>query len=163
MIYARKFRNFEGQVDENGNIIEEGSPFLMQKFIEGWGLVYENIDTVEQRNFLFKNWIKQFSERGTFQITQKQAENEDGEIIRLDGELRRLVGYSKPNEFIFGALAPQDTGWCMGWSSPTWDGTETVNAVSKGYDLDQIILGMLTVIRLPSGKKPLHFLKMNSS
>ena len=109
VIYARKFRNFEGQVDENGNIIEEGSPFLMQKFIEGWGLVYENIDTVEQRNFLFKNWIKQFSERGTFQITQKQAENEDGEIIRLDGELRRLVGYSKPNEFIFGALAPQDT------------------------------------------------------
>lgn len=165
VIYARKFRNFEGQVDENGNIIEEGSPFLMQKFIEGWGLVYENIDTVEQRNFLFKNWIKQFSERGTFQITQKQAENEDGEIIRLDGELRRLVGYSKPNEFIFGALAPQDTGWCMGWSSPTWDGTETVNAVSKGYDFgpdysgdvygDKITFGEET-ITLPKDETPVN-------
>ena len=153
VIYARKFRFIEND------------DFLMQKFIEGWGLVYENIDTPEQRSFLFKNWIKQFSERGTFQITQKQAENEDGEIIRLDGELRRLVGYSKPNEFIFGALAPQDTGWCMGWSSPTWDGTETVNAVSKGYDFgpdysgdaysDKITFGEET-ITLPKDETPVN-------
>lgn len=122
VIYARQFRKIED------------SDFLMKKFIEGWGIVYENIDTDEQRSFLFKNWIKQFSERGTFQIAEKEQVDAGGQITRLDGELRRLVGYSKPNEFIFGALAPQDTGWCMGWSSPTWDGTETVNAVTKGYD-----------------------------
>lgn len=115
VIYARQFRELEN------------SELLMKEFIEGWGLVYENITTLDQRKYLFKNWLDQFRKRGTPAIT------ETGGVV--DGELRRLVGYTKPNEFIFGVLAPQNVGWCMGWSSPTWYGTETVNAVSKGYDL----------------------------
>lgn len=114
VIYARQFRELEN------------SELLMKEFIEGWGLVYENITTLDQRKYLFKNWLDQFRKRGTPAIT------ETGGVV--DGELRRLVGYTKPNEFIFGVLAPQNVGWCMGWSSPTWYGTETVNAVSKGYD-----------------------------
>ena len=114
VIYARQFRELEN------------SELLMKEFIEGWGLVYENITTLDQRKYLFKNWLDQFRKRGTPAIT------ETGGVV--DGELRRLVGYTKPNEFIFGVLAPQNVGWCMGLSSPTWYGTETVNAVSKGYD-----------------------------
>lgn len=114
VLYARQFRQLEN------------SETLMKEFIEGWGLVYENVDTLEQRKWLFNNWINEFSRRGTEQIADTGG--------TLEGELRRLVGYTKPNEFIFGRLAPQDVGWCLGWSSPTWFGTETVNAVSKGYD-----------------------------
>lgn len=114
VIYARQFRQLEN------------SDLLMKEFIEGWGLVYENIDTLDQRRYLFNNWIQEFYKRGTYQIVDTGG--------TIEGELRRLVGYSKPNEFIFGVLAPQNVGWCLGWSSPTWYGTETVNAVSKGWD-----------------------------
>lgn len=114
VIYARQFRQLEN------------SDLLMKEFIEGWGLVYENIDTLDQRRYLFNNWIQEFYKRGTYQIVDTGG--------TIEGELRRLVGYSKPNEFIFAVLAPQNVGWCLGWSSPTWYGTETVNAVSKGWD-----------------------------
>ena len=114
VMYARQFRQLEN------------SEVLMKAFIEGWGLVYENVDTLEQRKWLFNNWINEFYKRGTEQIAATGG--------TIEGELRRLVGYTKPNEFIFGRLAPQDVGWCIGWSSPTWYGTETVNAVSKGWD-----------------------------
>lgn len=126
VIYGRQFREIEN------------SDILLKKFVEGWGIVYENIDTPEQRAFLFQNWINQFYERGTRDIAAKEELNPDGSIKRLNGELRRLVGYQKPNEFIFAVLTPQDIGWCLGYSSPTWYGTETVNAVSKGYDFGMV-------------------------
>lgn len=114
VIYSRQFRQLEN------------SDLLMKEFIEGWGLVYENIDTFEQRQYLFNNWIQEFYKRGTSQVVETGG--------TIEGELRRLVGYEKPNEFLFAVLSPQDVGWCVGWSSPTWYGTETVNAVSKGWD-----------------------------
>lgn len=114
VMYARLFRQLEN------------NEILMKAFIEGWGIVYENVDTLEQRQWLFNNWINEFNKRGTEQIV------DTGGVV--EGELRRLVGYVKPNEFIFGRLSPQDIGWCLGFSSPTWYGTETVNAVSKGWD-----------------------------
>lgn len=126
VIYARQFREFMNFGEDN--ISERSREMLLKKFIEGWGLVYENI-TEEQQRYIFENWINEFRKRGTYQIVNKP---EDSSIPY--GELRRLVGYTEPNEFIFGTLSPQDVGWCMGWSSPTWTGTETVNAVSKGYD-----------------------------
>lgn len=126
VVYARQFREIDS------------SDILLKKFIEGWGIVYENIDTPEQRTFLFKNWINQFNERGTRGIAAIGETNQDGDVVRLNGELRRLVGYTKPNEFIFAVLVPQDYGWCVGYSSPTWYGTETVNAVSKGYDFGMV-------------------------
>lgn len=129
VIYARQFRQIEN------------SDILLKKFLEEWGIVYENIDTADQRAFLFKNWINQFYERGTRDIAAKEELNDDGSIKRLNGELRRLVGYTQPNEFIFAVLTPQDIGWCLGWSSPTWYGTETVNAVSKGYDYGPVFSG----------------------
>lgn len=114
VIYARNYRQLEN------------SDLLMKEFIEGWGLVYENINTLDQRRYLFNNWIQEFYKRGTYQVVETGG--------TIEGELRRLVGYEKPNEFIFGVLSPQNVGWCLGWSSPTWYGTETVNAVSKGWD-----------------------------
>ena len=114
VIYARYYREFES------------SEVLMREFIEGWGLVYENVNLLEQRRYLFLNWINEFKNRGRAAIADTGG--------TIDGELRRLVGYIKPSEFIFAIFAPQNTGWCLGWSSPTWRGTWTVDAVCKGYD-----------------------------
>lgn len=129
VMYARKYRDFEldGSYERGGNI-------MLQAFIEGWGLIYDNIDTTAERQYLFQQWMEQFQKRGTVHISDEQVINSDGSVSVLEGELRRLVGYLKPNEFLFAVLAPENVGWCLGYSSPTWYGTETVNNVSKGWD-----------------------------
>lgn len=128
VFYARKYRDFEAE--ENN---ERGGDEMLRAFIEGWGLSYNNIDTAEERRYLFQHWIEQFHKRGTIHIADKQEEVGD-QLTTLEGELRRLVAYSKPNEFLFAPLAPESVGWCVGYSSPTWYGTETVPNVSKGWD-----------------------------
>lgn len=133
--YARKYRDFEAE--ENN---ERGGDEMLKAFIEGWGLSYNNIDTPEERKYLFQNWIQQFHKRGTVHIADEQVADEDGNIITLEGELRRLVSYTKPNEFLFSILQPESVGWCLGYSSPTWYGTETVPNVSKGWDYGPMYL-----------------------
>lgn len=129
VLYARKYRDFE--LDENH---ERGGEIMLKNFIEGWGLIYDNIDSSEGRKYLFQHWVEEFFKRGTAQIADVQELNPDGSVSVLEGELRRLVGYDKPNEFLFSVLAPENVGWCLGYSSPTWYGTETVLNVSKGWD-----------------------------
>jgi len=113
VVYGRKYRRIEN------------SEVLMKTFLEQWGIVYETISTQEERTNIFNDWIGEFSRRGTSQISDEGVPN---------SELRRLLGYSKPSEFLFSVLEPCNVGWCVGYSSPMWYGTESVNAVSKGWD-----------------------------
>lgn len=113
VVYGRKYRRIED------------SEVLMKTFLEQWGIVYETIFTQEERTNIFNDWIGEFSRRGTSQIADESMPNK---------ELRRLLGYSKPSEFLFAVLEPCNVGWCVGYSSPMWYGTESVNAVSKGWD-----------------------------
>lgn len=113
VVYGRKYRRIED------------SEVLMKTFLEQWGIVYETIFTQEERTNIFNDWIGEFSRRGTSQIADEGMPNK---------ELRRLLGYSKPSEFLFAVLEPCNVGWCVGYSSPMWYGTESVNAVSKGWD-----------------------------
>lgn len=115
VVYARKYRRVED------------SELLMRIFLEQWGIIYDTISTQEERSNIFKDWIGEFAKRGTRQIADEGAPN---------SELRRLVGYSKPSEFLFSVLEPSNVGWCVGSSSPMWYGTESVNAVSKGWSFD---------------------------
>ena len=133
--YARKYRDFEAE--ENN---ERGGDEMLKAFIEGWGLSYNNIDTPEERKYLFQNWIQQFHKRGTVHIADEQVVDGNGNVTTLEGELRRLVSYVKPNEFLFAVLQPESVGWCLGYSSPTWYGTETVPNVSKGWDYGPMYL-----------------------
>lgn len=113
VVYGRKYRRIED------------SEVLMKTFLEQWGIVYETIFTQEERTNIFNDWIRVFSERGTSQIADEGVPNR---------ELRRLLGYGRPSEFLFAVLEPCNVGWCVGYSSPMWYGTESVNAVSKGWD-----------------------------
>ena len=108
--YGRKFR-----------FLEENE-MMMKNFIEGWNLVFTTIDTLAERQYVFRNWINEFYKRGTTAIAKKGA---------INGELLRLVGYDRPNEFLFGILRPQDMGWCLGHSSPTWRSTALLNQLAK--------------------------------
>ena len=113
VIYARQYRKLDSV------------PVLLKAFLDSLGLTYDTIDTPEEMEYAFANWRNGFIKRGTRQIADTGVVN---------GELRRLVGYNKPSEFLFAPLSSENIGWCIGFSSPMWYGTELVNAVSKGFD-----------------------------
>lgn len=113
VVYARRYRKIED------------SEILTRTFLDQWGIVSETITTQEERTNILNNWVGEFGKRGTPQVAEEDTSNR---------EFRRLLGCGKSDEFLFSALEPCNVGWCVGYSSPMWYGTETVNAVSKGWD-----------------------------
>lgn len=114
VLYAKQYN----EIDTN--------KILFELFIENRGLVTDEVDTLEQMQYLFDNYVKEYRKRGTLDIV-----NEEGTIL---GELLRLIRYKSEEEFIFALLMSRDTGWAMGYSSPTWNRTDTVLNVTKGYE-----------------------------
>lgn len=113
VVYARRYRKIED------------SEILTRTFLDQWGIVSETIITQEERTNILNNWVGEFGKRGTPQVAEEDTPNR---------EFRRLLGCGKSDEFLFSVLEPCNVGWCVGYSSPMWYGTETVNAVSKGWD-----------------------------
>lgn len=114
VLYAKQYN----EIDTN--------KILFELFIENRGLVTDEVDTLEQMQYLFDNYVKEYRKRGTIDIV-----NKEGTIL---GELLRLIRYQSEEEFIFALLMARDTGWTMGYSSPTWNRTDTVLNVTKGYE-----------------------------
>lgn len=114
VLYAKQYN----EIDTN--------KILFELFIENRGLVTDEVDTLEQMRYLFDNYVKEYRKRGTLDIV-----NKEGTIL---GELLRLIRYKSEEEFIFALLMARDTGWTMGYSSPTWNRTDTVLNVTKGYE-----------------------------
>lgn len=114
VLYAKQYN----EIDTN--------KILFELFIENRGLVTDEVDTLEQMQYLFDNYVKEYRKRGTLDIV-----NKEGTIL---GELLRLIWYKSEEEFIFALLMSRDTGWTMGYSSPTWNRTDTVLNVTKGYE-----------------------------
>lgn len=99
---------------------------LFDIFIKERGLVTDTVDTTEQMQYLFNNYVEEYRKRGRMDIVSKE-----GTIL---GELLRLIRYNDLNEFIFALLAPKDSGWTLGHSSPTWNRTDTVENITKAYE-----------------------------
>lgn len=119
VLYAKQYN----EIDTN--------KILFELFIENRGLVTDEVDTLEQMKYLFDNYVKEYRKRGTLDII-----NKEGTIL---GELLRLIRYKEGDEFIFALLMSRDTGWTMGYSSPTWNRTETVLNVTKGYETTESV------------------------
>lgn len=119
VLYAKQYN----EIDTN--------KILFELFIENRGLVMDEVDTLEQMQYLFDNYVKEYRKRGTIDIV-----NKEGTIL---GELLRLIRYKTEEEFIFALLMARDTGWTMGYSSPTWNRTDTVLNVTKGYETTESI------------------------
>lgn len=58
---------------------------------------------------------------------------------KIPGELLRLIEYKDLSEFIFAPLYPENTGWCLGHSSPCWWQTEFISPLVKGYELGEVV------------------------
>lgn len=114
VLYAKQYN----EIDTN--------KILFELFVENRGLVTDEVDTLEQMQYLFDNYVREYRKRGTIDIV-----NKEGTIL---GELLRLIRYKTEEEFIFALLMARDTGWTMGYSSPTWNRTDTVLNVTKGYE-----------------------------
>lgn len=119
VLYAKQY----SEIDTN--------KILFELFIEGRGLVTDEVDSLEQMQYLFNNYVEEYRKRGTLDII-----NKEGTIL---GELLRLIQYKSEEEFIFALLQARDTGWMVGYSSPTWNRTDTVLNVTKGYEMSKSI------------------------
>lgn len=117
VIYGRQYN----EIDTN--------KILFELFIENRGLVTNEIDTQEQMQYLFDNYINEYKKRGRLDIVSKE-----GVIL---GELLRLIQYDTLDEFIFALLMARDSGWTLGYSSPTWNRTDTVTNITKGYEVSE--------------------------
>lgn len=109
--YGAKF----GQIDIN--------EILFNKFLNERGLITTTVDTPEQRQYLFNNYIEEYRKRGKLAITEEGG--------TINGEFLRLIRYEFGNEFIFAVLGPKDTGWCISHSSPMWSYLQTIESVDK--------------------------------
>ena len=77
--------------------------------------------------YLAENWVSEYKKRGTYSVVETSTSEPDGELLRI-------IGYTPPEEFIFAPLRPEETGWCIGKSSPCWTGTENIINLVKGYE-----------------------------
>ena len=114
VLYARKYK----EIDSN--------KILFELFIQNRGLVTNLVDSQDQMEYLFYNYLEEYSKRGRLDII-----NKEGELL---GELLRLIRYNSLDEFIFAMLRPESTGWVMGHSSPTCNRTNTVMNVTKAFE-----------------------------
>lgn len=119
VIYARQYK----EIDSN--------KILFDTFIQNKGITTDLVDSQEQMEYLFYNYLKEYNKRGRLDIVSKE-----GEIL---GELLRLIRYTSQDEFIFTLLQPQDTGWVMGYSSPSWKRTNTINNITKAYEFTESV------------------------
>lgn len=122
VIYARQYN----EIDIN--------KILFDIFIKERGLITDTITSEEQMKYLFNNYVGEYRKRGRMDIVSKE-----GMIL---GELLRLIRYQNLDEFIFALLQPKDSGWTLGHSSPTWNRTDTVLNVVKGYEDSESVLDL---------------------
>lgn len=114
VLYARKYK----EIDSN--------QILFETFIQNRGLITNLVDSQDQMEYLFYNYLEEYSKRGRLDII-----NKEGELL---GELLRLIRYNSLDEFIFALLRPENTGWTIGYSSPTWQRTECIVNVTKAFE-----------------------------
>ena len=81
--------------------------------------------------YLFNNYVKEYRKRGTLDIV-----NKEGMIL---GSFSVLLDIRRRMSSIFALLMSRDTGWTMGHSSPTWNRTDTVLNVTKGYETTESV------------------------
>lgn len=122
VIYSRKYK----EIDSN--------KILFDTFIQNKGLITDLVDSQGQMEYLFYNYLEEYNKRGRLDIIGKE-----GEIL---GELLRLIRYNSLDEFIFALLQPQNTGWVMGHSSPSWRRTNTIVNVTKAYEFTEDIVDL---------------------
>lgn len=98
-------------------------------------LVCDNETTLEDLQYISKNYFDEIRKRGTKQIyMRKGQQNLDGSVIQVDGELLRIMCSDECSEFILNYIAVDKLGWCIGNCSPLYKGHFYDIPLTKGYE-----------------------------
>lgn len=105
---------------------------LFEQFLNGRGLFLSGNEDQDQREYLFQNYIEEYSKRGTLEVFNKNGKNL--------GEFLRLINFKNIDDIIYSALYNDEMGWCLGSSSPLWDQAQLIHSLVKGYEYDEDVV-----------------------
>jgi len=114
--FARQFENFET------------NEIMLEEFLKNKDLAFSSGNDFSDLLYIYSNYIDEYKKRGTLKIIEKKTTG------TIDGELLRLINYKTFEEFIFCFFQNYESGWCIGKSSPTWNNTEGIVNLNKGYE-----------------------------
>lgn len=117
VVLAKHFEEFNK--DEN----------LLLEFLKQRGIKISQTVDYEIVSLLTKDFLVNFTKRGTRDIYRKKKDQE-----KYDGELLRLIGYKEGDEFLFIKRQCQEIGWNIGNSSPLYRGMFSVKNSNKFYE-----------------------------
>ncbi len=119
--YFKRFDNFYN--DEE----------LMREYVRQYGVYFDESNvTLQDLQYLTQHLYDEIRKRGTIAIFDRKGDiKPDGDIAQIDGEFIRLLRSKPYNELSFEVLQIDETGWCIGKSSPLWMGTNNSIALNK--------------------------------
>lgn len=120
--FARQFHNFDS------------NEILLLEFLKSKDISLPIDENITDLLLIYENYVNEFKKRGTLQIIDQK---ETGAVV--DGELIRLIDHKITEEFLFALFQNFESGWCIGKSSPTWNGTENIVNLIKGYEFTDLV------------------------
>jgi hypothetical protein len=108
VILARTYKNF------NQNVV------ILNEYLTQRGLFTSTNNVLIELNNLMKNFHNEMFRRGSINIINTKAQNNN----EYDGELRRMLNMTADNELVFDYYLPQHSGWWVDESSPLYRGLD---------------------------------------
>lgn len=119
--FSKSFENFKNDFD------------LMREQVRQYGLYFDekniNLDDLQ---YLASHLYDEIRKRGTEMIFKRKGDVlPNGNIVPIDGEFIRLIRSKKSDEILYENMPLQKVGWCMGQSSPMYQGTAQAYHLNK--------------------------------
>jgi len=113
--FLKRFENINSNID------------LLQEYVEQKGLFFDRGKvTINELQYLAKNYYHELSKRGTEMIMFRKGHIlNDSKETNIDGEFIRLIQSTVNNELLYELIPSCNVGWCLGYSSPMYKGTNS--------------------------------------
>lgn len=117
--YARKFENLQQE------------DLLLSKYIKDRGIFIDNTQSLQDMQWIMKNYYSQINQRGTVSIIKSRSSE-----ATIDGELLRLISYNQiKDEFLFAVSNQQTCGWTVNLHSPLYKGVQNQKELVKIFKI----------------------------
>lgn len=119
--FFKRFENFQDDFD------------LMREQVRQYGIYFDEANiTLEDLQYLAQNLYDQIRQRGTEMIFKRKGYLlPNGETLQIDGEFIRLLKNKVNDELLYENIPLERVGWCLGKSSPMYQGTSRAYYLNK--------------------------------
>lgn len=119
--FSKRFENFYNDFD------------LMREQVRQGGIYFDESNiTLEELQYLSKNFYDQIRQRGTEMIFKRKGYPlPNGSVLQIDGEFIRLIRNKSNDELLYENIPLERMGWCLGKSSPMYRGTSNSENLNK--------------------------------